>query len=263
MYDKSISEASRSALVEICSTLGSQYKDDFVLAGGWVPYFLTKRHFDHCGSKDIDLVFKPNVMRRYESIRKLLERFSYVRDSENPFCFRRETKSPYDGTPHEVVIDLLTEPSGARFANLARIQADLTACIIEGCSLVFDFNRVQKVEGVLPKGGKITASLKTADVFSIMVLKGLALPRLNPKDSYDIYAVAGFAFGSPEKSAEKFKAGLKKAGRNATVRRGVTNILSAFRSEDSYGPRQVELFTGDAEVGRDAYLRVKRFLDRL
>jgi hypothetical protein len=48
-----------------------------VLAGGWAPYFLAKDHFDHCGSKDVDLVLKPSIMVKYESIRKMVERLGY------------------------------------------------------------------------------------------------------------------------------------------------------------------------------------------
>lgn len=63
MYDVKMTEASKSALVEVASSL-SMYRDDFVLAGGWVPYFLTRGDFDHCGSRDIDLVLRPSVLTK-------------------------------------------------------------------------------------------------------------------------------------------------------------------------------------------------------
>ncbi|MDH5635996.1 MAG: hypothetical protein OEY47_04955, partial [Candidatus Bathyarchaeota archaeon] len=76
MYDQSLTEASKSALIEVCCAL-TLYKKDFVLAGGWAPYFLTKNFFDHCGSKDIDIVLKPAIMVKYESIRKTMGNLGY------------------------------------------------------------------------------------------------------------------------------------------------------------------------------------------
>jgi hypothetical protein len=54
MYDRAATETSKGALVELCRAL-RQYRSDMVLAGGWVPYFLVKDYFDHCGS--IDMTF--------------------------------------------------------------------------------------------------------------------------------------------------------------------------------------------------------------
>jgi len=88
MYDRNQTEASKSALVELCSALNT-YKNDFVLAGGWAPYFLTKDHFDHCGSKDVDLVLKPSIMVKYESIRKIVERLGLSRNTQ-PVSFQQK-----------------------------------------------------------------------------------------------------------------------------------------------------------------------------
>jgi len=72
LYDRNLTEASKSALAELCSAL-SIYRNDFVLAGGWAPYFLTRNYFDHCGSKDIDIVLKPTIMTKYESIKQIIK----------------------------------------------------------------------------------------------------------------------------------------------------------------------------------------------
>ena len=61
MYDRDATNISKGALVELCRAL-SQYCSDKVLAGGWAPYFLVRRYFDHCGSVDIDFVLRPRVM---------------------------------------------------------------------------------------------------------------------------------------------------------------------------------------------------------
>jgi hypothetical protein len=66
LYDRDLTEASKGALLELCMAL-SQYRGEFVLVGGWAPYFLTRQHFDHCGSVDIDFceaVDNPQVQHR-------------------------------------------------------------------------------------------------------------------------------------------------------------------------------------------------------
>lgn len=83
--------ATASRALELCSALNA-YKEYFVLAGGWAPYFLTKDYFDHCGSKDIDLVPRPSVMKKYESIREKVERLGY-RETLNPFRFEKKVVS--------------------------------------------------------------------------------------------------------------------------------------------------------------------------
>ena len=39
MYSKSITESSKSVLIEVLRILGS-YRDYLVLTGGWAPYFI-------------------------------------------------------------------------------------------------------------------------------------------------------------------------------------------------------------------------------
>jgi len=77
MYDRDTTSTSEGALVELCRAL-RQYRSDMVLAGGWAPYFLVRKYFDHCGSVDIDFVLKPKVVERYENIKQILERLGYV-----------------------------------------------------------------------------------------------------------------------------------------------------------------------------------------
>ena len=56
MYSKSITESSKSVLIEVLRILGS-YRDYLVLTGGWAPYFILEKFGgggQHCGSIDID-----------------------------------------------------------------------------------------------------------------------------------------------------------------------------------------------------------------
>jgi hypothetical protein len=42
MYSKSVTESSKSVLIEVLRVLGS-YRDYLVLTGGWAPYFVLER----------------------------------------------------------------------------------------------------------------------------------------------------------------------------------------------------------------------------
>ena len=81
MYERALTEASRSVLLEVAYSLSS-YREGFTLVGGWAPYFLVKGHFEHCGSVDIDLVLNPKIMPKYESIRRIVERLGFKQVEE-------------------------------------------------------------------------------------------------------------------------------------------------------------------------------------
>jgi len=265
MYDRNLTEASRSALIELCSALNT-YRDDFVLAGGWAPYFLTKDHFNHCGSKDMDLVLRPSIMVRYESIRKTLERLGY-QGTPNPFRFEKNVVSPLDRREYRIGVDFLTEPKAARKAfPLIRVQEDLTACLVEGSSIVFKFWYETEIEGTLPNGGKITVKINSADIVGALTLKGLALPRLVDKDSYDIYAMSGFHGGNPIRASEsylnRFKEAKLSAKERGIIQLSINRITQAFRSIDSYGVFAVSRFVG-TNIGSDVYLRTSTFLGKV
>ena len=77
----------KSALLELGLSL-QMYRNDMVLSGGWAPYFITEKYFEHCGSIDIDLVLKTSIMPKYESIRNIVTSLGYV--EENHFRFERK-----------------------------------------------------------------------------------------------------------------------------------------------------------------------------
>lgn len=265
MYDRNLTEASKSALVEVGSALNT-YRNEFVLAGGWAPYFLTKDYFDHCGSKDIDLVLKPSVIAKYESIRKTVERLGY-QETPNPFRFEKNVVSPIDKKEYRIGIDFLTEPKAARKAiPLIKVQENLTACLIQGSSIVFKFKHETEIEGALPKGGKIAVTIDIADIVGALTMKGLALPRLIDKDSYDIYTISGFYGGDPTKASENYLNRLKEE-KLTTRERNVTQlsmnrISQAFRTIDSYGVFAVSRFVG-ANISSDVHLRTSTFLKNI
>lgn len=262
MYDQSLTEASKSALIEVCCAL-TLYKKDFVLAGGWAPYFLTKNFFDHCGSKDIDIVLKPTIMVKYESIRKTMGKLGY-RQTPNPFRFDKDVISPLDKKKYRIDVDFLTEPKAAKRAlPLIRVQEDLTACLIEGSSIVFKFQYECQVEGMLPSGGKMTTTINTADIVGSLAMKGLALPRLVDKDSYDIYSISGFCGGDPVKASENYINRVKRVKlrrkEEGIIKIGLNRINQAFGSTESYGVLAVSRFVG-SDISTDVFMRVSTFL---
>ncbi|MBI2937743.1 MAG: hypothetical protein HYY22_06000 [Thaumarchaeota archaeon] len=265
MYDRDETEASKSALIELGTALGT-YRDDFVLAGGWAPFFLSTPHFDHCGSRDIDFVLRPSIMIRYNNIRKIIEGLGYTQ-TENIFRFKRDVPSSLSGKHYEIELDFLTEPQGAKVLpdeDLITVQKDLRACLIQGCSVAFTFNYRETINGIIPQSGETSINLKVANIVSSLVMKGKALEnRLSEKDSYDIYAVAGFHMGGPERAAERFLSEIRnsKQKKLALIESSVQTIQEAFSSPRRRGPYEVARFMGTDSSRIDAFERVKRFVN--
>ena len=265
MYDRRITEASKGALLEVCMAL-HEYRNEFVLAGGWAPYFLTHGFFDHCGSIDIDLVLKPIVIQRYSSIKEIVQNLGYE-ETKNPFRFKRKIRTIDATQKFNIELDFLTEPEAAIESDfLITVQNDLRACLIRGVSAVFDFNFKVHIEATLPTGGEASSEINVADIVGSLVTKGLALPRLKDKDSYDIYAVAGFHAGSPEKAAYVFKKLTASKGRSSrpVVSEALRNIRAGFASPTRYGCVATARFIGsNGLVQNDAYQRVSTFYSNL
>lgn len=262
LYERTKTEPSKRALLELSLALNS-YKDDMVLAGGWAPFFLTKTYFDHCGSQDIDFVLRPSVIQRYESIKDIVEGLDYT-PTENPFRFKR-TITDLEGDPFDILLDFLTEPTAVSDIELVNVQADLRACLIRGCSIVFPFNTFQEISGTLLDNSEAAGKIRIADIVGMMVMKGLALLRLKDKDSYDIYALAGFYDGSPDAAAEAFKSLLSKNSivtMPASIEEALYNIRNAFSSATKFGSVAASRFIG-ADIAVDVSARVNRFMNAI
>ena len=236
-----------------------------VLAGGWAPYFLVKDYFDHCDSVDIDFVLKPKVVERYENIKQILERLGYV-STGSVFRFERRVTSHRSGTEYKIEVDFLTEPEGAEALPsewLASVQADLKACVIGGCSVVFKHNFEVDLRAVMPGDGEASARLSCANIVASLTMKGLALFRMKDKDSYDIYGVAGFYGKGPNQASEAFMDALNERGLEKTTVDAVAELKDAFASPTSQGPSAVMRFIGSEDARNDSYQRVNAFLKGL
>jgi hypothetical protein len=261
MYDRDATETSKGALVELCRAL-RQYRSNMVLVGGWAPYFLSENFFDHCGSIDIDFVLKPKVVERYERIKQILERLGY-KPTESAFRFERTIVSTKTGIGYNIEVDFLTEPEGAKRLPdkwFTSVQRDLKACIIEGCSVVFKHNYEVKLRAVMPEDGEASASFNCANIVGSLTMKGLALYRMKDKDSYDIYAVAGFYGGGPKRASEAFMKDMREEMPSKITVAALDEIKDVFASPTSQGPTAVARFVGLEDAKTDSHQRIKTFL---
>jgi hypothetical protein len=264
LYDRARTEISKGALVQLALAL-NVYRDDIVLVGGWAPYFLTLGYFEHCGSIDIDMVLRPSVLVRYDRIQQIVEELGY-KPAEIEFRFEKQLRDS-KGTLFQLELDFLTEPESAQTAGLVKVQNGLHAALIPGCSVVFEFNYEQEVRGVIPGGDEASELVRVADIVGCLTMKGLALgrPRKLEKDSYDIYAVAGFHKGSPSKAAHEFKRLiLERAGSQfpETAARALGRIYRGFENRNAYASQAASRFLG-FDASTDATERVKAFRNEI
>jgi hypothetical protein len=179
------------------------------------------------------------------------------------FRFERNVVSPRSGVVYKIEVDFLTEPEGAKKLPIewfALVQADLKACVIEGCGIVFGQNFEVELRAVMPGNGVTSAKLYCANIVASLTMKGLVLYRMKDKDSYDIYSVAGFYGTGPKQASEAFMAALKGKGTEKTTIDAITELKDGFASLTSQGPSAVARFIGSENARTDAYQRVNFFL---
>jgi hypothetical protein len=251
MYSKSVTESSKSVLIEVLRVLGS-YRDYLVLTGGWAPYFVLERFGEggqHSGSIDIDFVLNPALidLRVYETIVSLIEKRGYrpfvATDGEVlPYRFYRSVRSPLDGVEYRIGVDFISEPYVVERLSPDKflvVQRDLQAVVIRGSSVVFSHNFEHRIEGILPSGAETKAVAKVSDVVGCLATKGLALKgRYKEKDAYDIYFVLRYYKGGPKKVAEEVRSFIDEP----VVAEALEEIRDKFRTVRSEGPFQVAYF---------------------
>lgn len=244
MYAREATEASKSALLELGLALG-RYHDDIVLTGGWAPYFISKDYFEHCGSIDIDLALKTDIMPKYDTIRTTVEDLGYV--AMNTFRFLRRIRSPIDGKDYDIHLDFLCEKEGLRSSGLRNVQEGLDAFAFDGVDIAFIFNFEQPIEAMLPGNGMDETTVRVTSLPGSMSLKGLALGgRAKPKDSYDIFALTHYN-GGPIPAARHFNELVRSSSLSARnidiLGRSLKYVRSGFRDVSRRGPFHVETFT--------------------
>jgi hypothetical protein len=235
VYTKEQVEVSYRALNELSEAFNRDktLQKNFILTGGWAPYFITLGKFDHTGSRDIDIVLSLELMKTYPSIEKLLtEKLEYKQTG--PFEFVR--------TDGEVTFEahFLCEPEHIHNnSSTYRIQRGVSPVIISGCSIAFKDNFVQKLRAteILVSGPVASISLK-AHAFDN---NGNRI-----KDPYDIYSIMV--------SVENIDSRLSKwASKNPFVAESIELLRKAFESETSEGPAGAAEYLIEAPTERAAY----------
>lgn len=258
-------EAAKRILIEVMQILG-EYREQIVLVGGWVPFFLFGS--GHVGSMDIDIALNRESITDdvYRTIRENLEARGY-RQGKQPFIFLKDVNID-EGDPITVEIDFLAgEYGGTRKAHRhQKIQDDLLARKTRGCDLALQYNTTIAVEGKMPDGSSNRVEVRVSNLVPFIVMKGMALyDRYEEKDAWDIYFCIKHFSGDVEKLAEQFGPVLT----DKIVQEGLAKIRSKFRSLDDMGPSSVVMFEAitDPEeqrrVRRDAYEQVSALLDGL
>lgn len=131
-------EACLSVMVEIVTLLG-EFRDNVVLIGGWVPYFLFPEHKrEHTGSMDIDLAldFRGISEESYRTILQLMEKQGYAQGKQ-PFTFLREIMS---NSGNQIIVEVnlaAGEYGGTTKTHRTQIIQDVKARKTRGCDLVF------------------------------------------------------------------------------------------------------------------------------
>lgn len=266
-YGKEEVEISLSVLVELMTVLGN-YRDNIVLIGGWVPYFILDSYENvHVGSIDIDLAlnFKEITDESYKTILDLLNQRGY-RQGSQPNIFLREIQIE-NRNSFVVQVDLLSGEYGGttKSHRMQKIQ-DIKVRKARGCDLAFEYNILLSVNSVMPDGAKNSVDIKVASVIPFLVMKGMAIwERKKEKDAYDIYYTVSNYPGGVNNLIDVFK----PVADNKLVQEGLGKIYSKFNSIDSIGPTWLIQFLNieDREeidrLKRDSFERITTFMQKL
>jgi len=256
-----------SVMVELLTILG-EYRNNMVLVGGWVPYFLLiEKGREHTGSTDIDLALDFNKISdsTYKTILQLLKKHGYKQGNQ-PFIFNRIIESN-NKTQYKIEIDL---PSGeyggtGRSHRTQKIQ-DIHARKSRGCDLVFQYNFTYSLKKEMPDGSVNELRIKIADVIPFLVMKGMALwERYKEKDAYDIYFTILNYKGGVNKLIKIFN----PVKSNNLIKEGLGKIGAKFDDINTIGPSWIVKFLEiqDKEeadrIKRDAYERINFLLEKI
>ncbi|PIV20741.1 MAG: hypothetical protein COZ69_10675 [Deltaproteobacteria bacterium CG_4_8_14_3_um_filter_45_9] len=246
------------------------YRNQIVLIGGWVPYFLLEKYappgieYDrHVGSLDVDIALNAFSIPRdaYKSILEILKErgFHHRKDSLGkniPARFLKKIAFD-DGEEIEVQIDFLApEYGGAPKKRRHQVIQDMLARKGRGTDIVFDQTEIIHLSGPISSGANIELDIKVANVTACFVMKGIALgERTSEKDAYDLYMLARYYKEGPQSVLFE----LKKLGSHGLMKESLRNIEEQFKEVKSIGPVSVATFMGitDKEeydrITRDAY----------
>ncbi len=269
-YPEDITALSKSVLLEIM-TLLKGYKNQMVLVGGWVPYFLLQKfqkdkEFRHVGSVDIDLVIDPELVKSgvYDTIAGIIEKNGYDQRKDkhgNPIEFSFERQIGDD----KIHVDFISTDYPQKTKKRHRVvQPGLKARTLKGAKIVLKHNFEEEIEGKLPNGAHVKVKFRIADVVGCLITKALALGgRSAAKDNYDIYTIISHYKDGEKSCAEAIKPFLN----DEYIKESLDDIKKNFEKENSLGPILVGNFMhpNDEDAKKrimiDSFMRVNKFLE--
>jgi hypothetical protein len=188
-YTEGAVEAAKTVLIELTHLL-SEYRDDVVLVGGWIPpLLLTDATETHVGSIDVDLALNHRKLTEagYQMIGRILDEHGYIQDEAQPFIFRKTVNGL------TVQVDFLAgEYGGTGKSRRTQAVLDMRPRKARGCDLASEISPQNVlVKGKSPDGCAMDeVTVRVASLVPFLVMKGMALEdRRKTKDSYDIYFV--------------------------------------------------------------------------
>lgn len=241
-YEEGIVSFSKSILLEVFALL-KKYRENLVLIGGWVPYFLIEHYkpqdvdFEHIGSIDIDIAFNsegiPSVSEVYESIRQRFERNNYtIRKSKDnqpiPYSFEKEIQEKV------IHVDFLASEYGgtSKTHRHQRIQ-DILARKARGLDITFQNNETFSMEGQLPNQANYCLDVKVAGAVASIITKAIAfeddISRI--KDAYDIYSILKYYKQGVDSVVGDFKQYLN----DKLTKEAIEKLSLLFSTLDSVG----------------------------
>jgi len=246
------------------------YRNQIVLVGGWVPYFLLEKYIppgsgydQHVGSLDIDIALDAFSISTdaYKTILEILKERGFYHRKDNlgkdiPASFLKKVIFE-DADEIEVQIDFLApEYGGAPKKKRHQVIQDMLARKGRGTDIVFDQTEMIHLSGPISTGANIELDIKVANVTACFVMKGIAIgERTSEKDAYDLYMLARYYKEGPESVLSE----LKKLRNHGLMKEALRNIEEQFKDVKSMGPVSVATFMGitDKEeyerITRDAY----------
>lgn len=274
-YTADETQAAISVLAELLTYLGP-YRDDIVVIGGWVPFFLTQGSANdepHVGSLDVDLALDAASIsdEAYARIEEILEKrgFKHRMDAKGnpiPHSYVRSVNNAA-GQEFDIQVDFLAPEYGGtpKSKRHQRVQG-LLAHKARGSDLVFDHFEEKIIDAVLPNGAKQQVKAKIADPLSCVVMKAIAFgDRAREKDAYDLYIIIKHC----PNGKERISKGLRESKANKLVQEALEILRKQFASVESLGPVSVAEFMEEREETaravrcRDAFETVHALLSLL
>lgn len=254
-YLKEDVDAAHSVLIELAHLLG-EYRDQFVVIGGWVPELLIPDSSEpHVGSLDVDIAVNHRDVPEdaYRRLEELLLSCGYER-GEQPFVFYRKVGNK------TVELDVLSGEYGGTGRNRRhqRFQ-EIRARKARGADLAIELSTPVEIVGQLPGGGRDRVAVRVASIVPFFVMKAAALDdRLKEKDAWDIdYCLRNYP-GGLDAIVGAFLPQVSKG----LVREAIERLGRKFETVDSVGPKFVADF--DEIVDReDRELRLRDAFERM